>query len=205
MRPASRTSRSPFGSASPIRPRRRPFAGSWAALTARLELVPRCRLLGRAWLLASSYANDCLDHRASPITTASFGQGRLGHACLSGLSKASNQPASGLLTARFTRVVRIGLTFVVPTANCRGFFNRPGGAGSRHRARTPSRSRRASSAALVEAGASEQTAETAAGDIGELASEVRIIRWMLAMLLAVVISGFGLLGAATLQILPLLP
>ena len=102
-------------------------------------------------------------------------------------------------------VVRIGLTFVVPTANCRGFFNRPGGAGSRHRARTPSRSRRASSAALVEAGASEQTAETAAGDIGELSSEVRIIRWMLAMLLAVVISGFGLLGAATLQILPLLP
>ena len=56
-------------------------------------------------------------------------------------------------------------------------------------------------AALVEAGASEETAEAAASDIGELSSEVRIIRWMLATLLAVVITGFGLLGAAMVQIL----
>ena len=55
--------------------------------------------------------------------------------------------------------------------------------------------------ALVEAGANEETAEAAAADIGELASEVRIIRWMLATLLAVVITGFGLLGAAVVQIL----
>ena len=34
---------------------------------------------------------------------ASSGQGRLGHARLSGWSQASNQPASGLLTARVTR------------------------------------------------------------------------------------------------------
>ena len=42
-------------------------------------------------------------------------------------------------------------------------------------------------------------------DIGELASEVRTIRWMLATLFAVVITGFGLLGAATVQILLRLP
>ena len=56
-------------------------------------------------------------------------------------------------------------------------------------------------AALVEAGASDETAEAAASDVGELSSEVRIIRWMLATLLAVVITGFGLLGAAMVQIL----
>ena len=60
-------------------------------------------------------------------------------------------------------------------------------------------------AALVEAGASEETAEAAASDVGELSSEVRIIRWMLATLLAVVITGFGLLGAAMVQILVRLP
>ena len=60
-------------------------------------------------------------------------------------------------------------------------------------------------AALVEAGASEETAEAAASDVGELSSEVRIIRWMLATLLAVVITGFGLLGAAMVQILLRLP
>ena len=60
-------------------------------------------------------------------------------------------------------------------------------------------------AALIEAGASEETAEAAAGDVGELAGEVRIIRWMLATLLAVVITGFGLLGAAMVQILLRLP
>ena len=59
--------------------------------------------------------------------------------------------------------------------------------------------------ALVEAGASEETAEAAAADIGELAGEVRIIRWMLATLLAVVVTGFGLLGAAVVQILRRLP
>ena len=59
--------------------------------------------------------------------------------------------------------------------------------------------------ALVEAGASEETAEAAAADIGELAGEVRIIRWMLATLLAVVVTGFGLLGAAVVQILLRLP
>ena len=59
--------------------------------------------------------------------------------------------------------------------------------------------------ALVEAGASEETAEAAATDIGELAGEVRIIRRMLATLLAVVITGFGLLGAAVVQILLGLP
>ena len=60
-------------------------------------------------------------------------------------------------------------------------------------------------AALLEAGASEETAEAAASDVGELAGEVRIIRWMLATLLAVVITGFGLLGAALVQILLRLP
>ena len=60
-------------------------------------------------------------------------------------------------------------------------------------------------AALVEAGASEVTAESAAADIGELAGEVRIIRWMLASLLGVVLTGFGLLGAALIQILVRLP
>ena len=59
--------------------------------------------------------------------------------------------------------------------------------------------------ALVEAGASETTAEAAAADIGELAGEVRIIRWMLASLLGVVLTGFGLLGAAVIQILVRLP
>ena len=59
--------------------------------------------------------------------------------------------------------------------------------------------------ALVEAGASEETAEAAAADIGELSSEVRIIRWMLATLLAVMVTGFGLLGAAVVQILLRLP
>ena len=56
-------------------------------------------------------------------------------------------------------------------------------------------------AALVEAGASE----AAAADLGELAGEVRIIRWMLASLLGVVLTGFGLLGAAVIQILVRLP
>ena len=62
-------------------------------------------------------------------------------------------------------------------------------------------------AALVEAGAGEETAEAGAGDVGELAGEVRIIRRMLATLLAVVITGFGLLGlgAAMVQILLRLP
>lgn len=60
-------------------------------------------------------------------------------------------------------------------------------------------------AALVEAGAAEATAEAAAGDIGELAGEVRIIRWMLASLLGVALTGFGLLGAAVIQILVRLP
>ena len=60
-------------------------------------------------------------------------------------------------------------------------------------------------AALVEAGASDETAEAAASDVGELSSEVRIIQWMLATLLAVVITGFGLLGAAMVQILLRLP
>ena len=60
-------------------------------------------------------------------------------------------------------------------------------------------------AALVEAGASEATAEAAAADLGELAGEVRIIRWMLASLLGVVLTGFGLLGAAVIQILVRLP
>lgn len=59
--------------------------------------------------------------------------------------------------------------------------------------------------ALVEAGASETTAEAATADIGELAGEVRIIRWMLASLLGVVLAGFGLLGAAVIQILVRLP
>ena len=49
------------------------------------------------------------------------------------------------------------------------------------------------------------TAEAAAADIGELASEVRNIPWMLATLLAVVVTGFGLLGAATIQIVLRLP
>ena len=60
-------------------------------------------------------------------------------------------------------------------------------------------------AALVEAGASEATADAAAADVGELAGEVRIIRWMLASLLGVVLTGFGLLGAAMIQILVRLP
>ncbi len=60
--------------------------------------------------------------------------------------------------------------------------------------------------ALVEAGASDETAEAAAADIGELAGEVRIIRRMLATLLAVVVTGFGLLGAAAVvQVLLRLP
>ena len=59
--------------------------------------------------------------------------------------------------------------------------------------------------ALVEAGASEATADAAAADIGELAGEVRIIRWMLASLLGVVLTGFGLLGAAVIRILVRLP
>ena len=59
--------------------------------------------------------------------------------------------------------------------------------------------------ALVEAGASHETAEAAPADSGELAGEVRIIRWMLATLLAVAITGFGLLGAAAVQILLRLP
>ena len=60
-------------------------------------------------------------------------------------------------------------------------------------------------AALVEAGALETTAEAAAADLGELAGEVRIIRRMLASLLGVVLTGFGLLGAAVIQILVRLP
>ena len=60
-------------------------------------------------------------------------------------------------------------------------------------------------AALVEAGAGEATAEAAAADVGELAGEVRIIRWMLASLLGVALTGFGLVGAALIQILVRLP
>jgi len=52
--------------------------------------------------------------------------------------------------------------------------------------------------------ASRRTTETAA-DIGELAGEVRIIRRMLASLLGVVLAGFGLLGAAVIQIPVRLP
>ena len=55
----------------------------------------------------------------------------------------------------------------------------------------------------MKAGASEATAEAAAADLGELAGEVWIIRWMLASSLGVVLTGFGLLGAAVIQILVL--
>ena len=60
-------------------------------------------------------------------------------------------------------------------------------------------------AALVEAGASEATAEADAADVGELFGEVRSIRWMLASLLAVAVAGFSLLGAAVVQIQVRLP
>ena len=56
-------------------------------------------------------------------------------------------------------------------------------------------------AGLVASGAPE----AAPADVGELAGEVRIIRWMLASLLGVVLTGFGLLGAAVIQILVRLP
>ena len=38
--------------------------------------------------------------------------------------------------------------------------------------------------ALVDAGASDATAEDAAADIGELAGEVRVIKWMVSSVLA---------------------
>ena len=59
--------------------------------------------------------------------------------------------------------------------------------------------------ALLEAGASEEAAKAAAADIAELAGEARIIRWMLVTLLAVVITGFSLLGTGMVQILLRLP
>ena len=43
--------------------------------------------------------------------------------------------------------------------------------------------------------------EAAAADVGDLFGEARIIRWMLASLLAVAVAGFSLLGAAVVQIL----
>ena len=55
----------------------------------------------------------------------------------------------------------------------------------------------------MKAGASKATAEAAAADRNELAGEVRILRWMLASSLGVVLTRFGLLGAAVIQILVL--
>ena len=48
-------------------------------------------------------------------------------------------------------------------------------------------------AALVEAGASEATAEAAAADVGELAGEVRVIKWMLGALVAMVAGLYAIL------------
>ena len=50
---------------------------------------------------------------------------------------------------------------------------------------------------LVDAEASEKTADAAASDVGELSSEVQIMRWMLGTLLAVVITVFGLPGGVS--------
>jgi hypothetical protein len=48
-------------------------------------------------------------------------------------------------------------------------------------------------AALVEAGASADTAETAAADVGELTGEIRVIKWMLGVLVAMTAGLYAVL------------
>ena len=50
-----------------------------------------------------------------------------------------------------------------------------------------------------------ELADDAAVEVGELAVELRLVRWMLGVLLAVVLAGFGLLGAGMWQVLLRLP
>lgn len=50
-----------------------------------------------------------------------------------------------------------------------------------------------------------ELADDAAVEVGELAVELRLVRWKLGVLLAVVLAGFGLLGAGMWQVLLRLP
>lgn len=56
-----------------------------------------------------------------------------------------------------------------------------------------------------EAGASREAAGGAAADIGDLAGEVRILRWMVGTLIGVTVAGFLAMGAALFQIAVRLP
>ncbi len=51
-----------------------------------------------------------------------------------------------------------------------------------------------------EAGASHETAAGAAADMGDLAGEVRTLRWMVGTLIGITVAGFLGAGAALLQI-----
>lgn len=54
--------------------------------------------------------------------------------------------------------------------------------------------------ALTSAGAPADKAEAAASDLGDLAGEARILRWMIGTLIGITVAGFVGIGAALLQI-----
>ena len=60
-------------------------------------------------------------------------------------------------------------------------------------------------AAHVSAGADPETALKAAREIGDLGHDVRVLTWMVGVLLAVAVTGFGIMISAILQIAFRLP
>ena len=60
-------------------------------------------------------------------------------------------------------------------------------------------------AAHVSAGADPETALKAAREIGDLGHDVRVLTWMVGVLLAVAVTGFGIMISAILQIAFSLP
>lgn len=59
--------------------------------------------------------------------------------------------------------------------------------------------------ALVSAGADPEAALAAAEELGEVGTDVRILKWMVGALMAVVIAGFTGIAAALVQIILRLP
>ena len=59
--------------------------------------------------------------------------------------------------------------------------------------------------ALVSAGAEPEAALAAAEELGEVGTDVRILKWMVGVLMALVIAGFAGMAAALFQISVRLP
>ena len=60
-------------------------------------------------------------------------------------------------------------------------------------------------AARLSAGANPETALKAAQEMGDLGHDVRVLKWMVGVVLAVAVTGFGIMISAILQIAFRLP